>query len=159
VTLSHRSRAYLCASLTVLLWSTVTTAFKIALYDPNNVQVLLVANITSLIVFIVLLAAAGKFSEVRATGLYGIGFSALQGLLTPFAYYLVVFKAYSLLPDGILPGQIKGRTREAPNPSPTNPPHPRIKYGAGSTLPPGARDVVCPEARLRGIFRRHTADV
>jgi uncharacterized membrane protein len=63
--MSSQSRAYLYASLTVFLWSTVATAFKIALRDLNNIQLLLVANITSLLVFTVILTAQGRLSELK----------------------------------------------------------------------------------------------
>ena len=93
-----QSKAYLYASLTVFFWSTVATAFKIALRDLNNIQLLFVANNTSLMIFVVLLIVQGKFSEFKKTSLSELGLSSLQGLLNPFAYYLIVFKAYSLLP-------------------------------------------------------------
>ncbi|HOV90130.1 MAG TPA: DMT family transporter [Syntrophorhabdaceae bacterium] len=90
--------AYLYASLTVFLWSTVATAFKIALREMNNIQVLLVANVTSFFVLCFFIVIQKKFSEIKRSGLYGLGLSMLQGFLNPFLYYLFVFKAYSLLP-------------------------------------------------------------
>jgi drug/metabolite transporter (DMT)-like permease len=92
------SAAYLYASLTVLFWSTAATAFKIALRDLSAVQLLLVANVTSLLVFVALLVVRGRFSELGRTNLAGLALSALQGLLNPFGYYLILFKAYGLLP-------------------------------------------------------------
>jgi len=91
-------KAYFYASLTVLFWSTVATAFKIALRDLTSIQLLLVANITSLFIFAVLLIAQKRFSLLRRMSLSELGLSAVQGLLNPFGYYLIVFKAYSLLP-------------------------------------------------------------
>lgn len=96
--MKNQTKAYLFASLTVFFWSTVATAFKIALRDMHYIQLLVVANITSLLIFTILLLTQGKFKLLRETTLHGIGLSALQGLLNPFAYYLLVFKAYSLLP-------------------------------------------------------------
>ncbi len=94
----NQTKAYIYALLTVFFWSTVATAFKIALKDMNNIQVLVVANITSLLVFGAILIMKGRFSGLRDITLSGLGLSSLQGLLNPFAYYLIVFKAYSLLP-------------------------------------------------------------
>jgi drug/metabolite transporter (DMT)-like permease len=96
--MKNQSRSYFFALLTVLLWSTVASAFKIALRDLNNIQVLLIANFTSLLVFFIILIFQGKLKLVREETSRGILFSAMQGLLNPFAYYLVLFKAYSLLP-------------------------------------------------------------
>lgn len=96
--MKNQTKAYLFASLTVFFWSTVATAFKIALRDMHYIQLLMVANITSLLIFTILLLTQGKLRLLRETTLHGIGLSALQGLLNPFAYYLLVFKAYSLLP-------------------------------------------------------------
>ena len=99
--MKNQAKAYFYASLTVFLWSTVATAFKIALRDLNNIQLLVIANITSLLVFTVLLLSQGKMHSLKNLTVAGLGLSALQGLLNPFAYYLLVFKAYSLLPAQI----------------------------------------------------------
>jgi len=96
--MKNQSRSYLYALITVFLWSTVATAFKIALRDRNNIQLLAIANLASLLVFFAILAAQGKLHLLKKQSLPGMGISALQGLLNPFAYYLIVFKAYSLLP-------------------------------------------------------------
>lgn len=93
-----QSKAYFYASLTVFFWSTVATAFKIALRDLNYIQLLLVANITSLMVFAALIIFRKEFAALKKTSFSELGLSSLQGLLNPFAYYLLVFKAYSLLP-------------------------------------------------------------
>jgi drug/metabolite transporter (DMT)-like permease len=93
-----QSKAYFYASLTVFFWSTVATAFKIALRDLNYIELLLVANITSLIVFAVLIIFQKEFAALKKTSFSELGLSSLQGLLNPFVYYLLVFKAYSLLP-------------------------------------------------------------
>jgi len=96
--LQDQSKAYLYASVTVLLWSTVATAFKIALRDLNYIQLLFVANNTSLLIFLILFILQGKYSELKKTTISDIFLSSLQAMLNPFAYYLIVFKAYSLLP-------------------------------------------------------------
>jgi len=97
----NQSKAYIYVSLTVLLWSTVATAFKIALRYHNYIQLLLVANITSLLVFTAIMANSDRFSQLKKTNLPNLGLSAIQGLFNPFVYYLLVFKAYSLLPAQI----------------------------------------------------------
>lgn len=96
--MNNQRRAYIYAAITVLLWSTVATAFKIALRDLNNIEVLLIANLTSLVVFLGILIAGRKIKLLKKETPASLAFSAFQGLLNPFAYYLILFKAYSLLP-------------------------------------------------------------
>ena len=91
-------RAYSYALLTVLFWSTVATAFKIALIDYNPAGVLLIANLVSLIIFLVLMLVRHKTVSFNPFSWKNLWISALQGLLNPFLYYLLLFKAYSLLP-------------------------------------------------------------
>ncbi len=96
--MTNQARSYVYAALTVFFWSTVATAFKISLRDLNGIQLLLVANITALLVFLILLLLQGKMKMIGKMTISEFGLSALQGLLNPFAYYLLIFKAYSLLP-------------------------------------------------------------
>ena len=97
----NQSRAYLYALITVLFWSTVATAFKIALRDLNTIQLLFIANLTSLIVFLIMLGYQRKLFFLKELTLKELSLSALQGLLNPFAYYLIIFKTYSILPAQI----------------------------------------------------------
>jgi drug/metabolite transporter (DMT)-like permease len=99
--MKKQSRAYVFALLTVLFWATAATAFKIALRDLNNIQLLFIANLTSLIVIFSFLLLSGKWVLLKTIKLNGLALSALQGFLNPFAYYIVIFKAYTLLPAQI----------------------------------------------------------
>jgi len=97
----NQSKAYLLALLTVLFWSTVATAFKIALQEMNYIQVLLIANSVALATYsLILLARSRRLSLLSLSG-NSIALSALQGFLNPFAYYLIIFKVYSILPAQI----------------------------------------------------------
>ena len=96
--MKNQSRAYVYALITVLFWATVATAFKIALRDLNNIQLLVIANITSFLIFLIIIIAEKKGNLIVKSGKRDLLFSAVQGLLNPFAYYLILFKAYSLLP-------------------------------------------------------------
>lgn len=97
----NQPRAYLLALLTVLLWSTVATAFKIALRNLNYIELLLIANFTSLAIYsMILLFRKQRLTLFPVSG-REIALSAFQGMLNPFAYYLAVFKAYSMLPAQI----------------------------------------------------------
>ncbi len=82
----------------VLLWSTVATAFKIALGFFSPLQLVWVATIASSVVLLLILVLQGKLAliskQFRQTPLLYLQ----TGLLNPFLYYLVLFKAYALLP-------------------------------------------------------------
>lgn len=92
------SKAYIYALLSVLLWSTVATAFKLGLMVLSPLYLILLASAFSLLVFFVVILLQGKIRELFTVTLSGLGKSALLGALNPFGYYLILFKAYSLLP-------------------------------------------------------------
>jgi drug/metabolite transporter (DMT)-like permease len=97
----NQSRAYLYALLTVLSWSTVATAFKIALRELNYIQVLLIANTVALGVYGLILLFRRQHMKILPLSGRDLGFSVLQALLNPFGYYLIIFKVYSILPAQI----------------------------------------------------------
>lgn len=89
--------AYIYASFTVLFWGTVASAFKIALRDYNIIQVLLLSNLTALVILTLAFVVRNRDLSIDLSA-RTIMLSALQGFLNPFLYYLVLFRAYSLLP-------------------------------------------------------------
>ena len=92
------SKAYIYALLSVLLWSTVATAFKLGLMALSPLYLILLASVFSLLVFFVVILIQGRIKELFSVTLKGLGKSALLGALNPFGYYLILFQAYSLLP-------------------------------------------------------------
>jgi len=90
--------SYLFASLTVVFWSTSATAFKFALRNLDYVQLLFLASGFSFIFYFVYLLVSRKLSLIRNLKLKDILFLSLMGFLNPFLYYLMIFKAYELLP-------------------------------------------------------------
>jgi len=96
--MKNQSKAYIYALLTVLFWSTVATAFKISLRGLNYIQLLFIANLISLLIYFLILALRRKLPVLKHATMKDLGLSAIQGLLNPFGYYLILFKAYSLLP-------------------------------------------------------------
>lgn len=96
--MKQQSRAYLFALLSVILWSTVATAFKLGLQQLSPLYLILTASAVSLLVFFIVILWQGKTRALFSVSLSGLGKSALLGALNPFAYYLILFKAYSLLP-------------------------------------------------------------
>ncbi|UUM30567.1 DMT family transporter [Vibrio japonicus] len=82
----------------VLLWSTVATAFKLTLAEFTPIQMLTIASIVSAITLTVICAVRGKLSSVPSTFLSNPWYYLLLGLINPLAYYMILFKAYDLLP-------------------------------------------------------------
>ena len=98
MTKSPAGKAYILAILAVLFWSTSPTAFKLGLRFQDTYQLLTLASLTSFAVLGVILLSAGRFRHNARFGWKDFGFSAIMGLLNPVVYYLVLFRAYSILP-------------------------------------------------------------
>jgi len=96
--MKHIPKAYIYALCSVLLWSTVATAFKIGLQVLSPLYLILTASAFSLFTFFVVILFQGKVRELFSVTIAGLGKSALLGALNPFGYYLVLFHAYNLLP-------------------------------------------------------------
>jgi drug/metabolite transporter (DMT)-like permease len=96
--MKDQKSAILWALLAVLLWSTVASAFKVALQGLSPFQLIFIASIVSLLFFLLVICVQGKFSLLMQNSRKAIALSAGQGLLNPFLYYLVLFKAYDLNP-------------------------------------------------------------
>ena len=96
--LTSQHKAYLFALSAVLLWSTVATAFKISLRYLDVFQLLLVASVTATLCLFVIVLATGRMPLLFSTGRQDYLRLAYLGILNPFCYYLVLFKAYDLLP-------------------------------------------------------------
>lgn len=94
----NQTKAYAYALTTVLLWSTVASAFKLSLRHVDHFQLLLVACAVSILVLSAILAVQGRWRLVLACSGRQYAQSLVLGLLNPFLYYLVLFKAYDLLP-------------------------------------------------------------
>ncbi len=96
--MTNQARAYLYGFAAVLLWSTVASAFKLTLRYLDYAQLLLYANLTALVVLAIILMVSGRLREIFACSRRQYVRSLWLGLLNPFVYYLVLFKAYDLLP-------------------------------------------------------------
>jgi len=91
-------KAYLFALLAVLFWSTSPTAFKLGLRYIDTWQLLTGATLASALVLGILTLVSGKLQLLLRVSKKDLAFSAVMGLLNPVAYYLILFKAYSILP-------------------------------------------------------------
>jgi drug/metabolite transporter (DMT)-like permease len=95
------SRTYFYAALSVLLWGTIPTAFKISLSELSIVTMLGTATLVSLLVLFIIVAAAGKLKLLAKMSLKEILWSAMLGLINPVGYYLILLTAYSRLPGQV----------------------------------------------------------
>ena len=93
-----QKEAYAFGLATVLLWSTVASAFKLTLRHVDPVQLLFYSSLFSTLVLGAILVSQKKlrlaFSGTRDDYVR----SALLGALNPAVYYLILFKAYDMLP-------------------------------------------------------------
>lgn len=96
--MKENRKAILFACIAVLSWSTVATAFKKSLMYLTHFELVLVACVTSLLIFTILMTIQKKWHLLKDLKTREWGYFALLGLLNPVAYYLVLFKSYDLLP-------------------------------------------------------------
>ncbi|MCB1730959.1 MAG: DMT family transporter [Halieaceae bacterium] len=82
----------------VLLWSTVATAFKLALRELDVLQLLAYSVSCSALVLLCILACQGRLSLLRQYARDTPGYFLVMGLVNPVLYYLVLLQAYALLP-------------------------------------------------------------
>src|SRR5690554_3533580 len=94
----NQKKAITFALAAVLLWSTVATAFKLALQYLTPLQLLSIATISSLFVFAMILTWQQRWLETWQLARHRSLFYVLQGFINPTAYYLVLFAAYDQLP-------------------------------------------------------------
>jgi drug/metabolite transporter (DMT)-like permease len=88
----------LFALIAILMWSTAGTAFKIALKGLSFTELLFISSNVAWIT----LACYALFKGIKISFTFNsLSRSALNGLLNPFLYYLILLKAYTLLPAQI----------------------------------------------------------
>jgi drug/metabolite transporter (DMT)-like permease len=91
-------QSYIYALLAILFWSTVPTVFKICLNEFGILQMLTIASFVSTTVLFIILASGRKINLIRKSSAKEILSSALLGLINPFIYYIILLRAYQLLP-------------------------------------------------------------
>lgn len=94
----NQSLAYRYALISVFLWSTVATAFKVSLSMMSPIELLFYSSLSSLVILGVILVYQKKFSKIFLHVKENFFKVLLLGAINPFVYYLVLFKAYDILP-------------------------------------------------------------
>jgi drug/metabolite transporter (DMT)-like permease len=96
--MKQQRQAYLYALLAVLCWSTIGSAFKISLRYLDFLTLLLFSSFVASVVLFTVLVFQGKLVHLKELKKEDFRSSAFLGLLNPFLYYVVLLKAYDLLP-------------------------------------------------------------
>jgi drug/metabolite transporter (DMT)-like permease len=94
----RQTAATLYALSAVLLWSTVASAFKLSLRTLSITELLFFASLASILAQGAIVVLSGQLATLSRVTRRDLAFSAFLGLLNPFGFYLVLFKAYDLLP-------------------------------------------------------------
>jgi len=95
---NDRTKAYTYALTVVFFWATIASAFKLSLRFLTIVELLFYSSVVSAAVLFIIITAQKKLRLLAEFRLNDYLFSVLLGFINPFFYYLVLFKAYSLLP-------------------------------------------------------------
>lgn len=96
--MANQKLSYIYALSAVLLWSTVATAFKVALRSLSPVELLLYSSLSALLFLTLLIILQKKVAKTIDYIKKYFFITILLGVINPFVYYLVLFKAYDMLP-------------------------------------------------------------
>jgi len=91
-------KSYIYALLAIFFWSTIPTAFKLALSELGVMPMLTIASLTSCLILFIILTTDGKITLLRLSTPRDLLNSAILGLVNPFLYYIILLNAYRLLP-------------------------------------------------------------
>lgn len=96
--MQQERKALIYALSAVAMWSTVATAFKLALTEQTPAQLLFWAAVSSVVVLSLVLTIQKKWSLLHQLSRTEWQWSLLYGALNPTLYYLLLFSAYNRLP-------------------------------------------------------------
>lgn len=96
--MKNQKHAIIFALIAVFLWSTVATAFKLALMQLKPIQLVFYASLFSWLFLFVMLVFKGQHNQISSAFKNKPVMYLKLGVLNPFLYYLILFKAYELLP-------------------------------------------------------------
>lgn len=99
--MSKQTKAYILTLMVVTFWATAASAFKIALRDVSPATLLFYSTLFSTLCLFVILTAQGKLGQFLKSDGHSLAKGALLGFLNPFLYYVILFKAYDILPGQI----------------------------------------------------------
>lgn len=97
----NQKKAYVFAFSAIFMWSTVAVAFKIGLRYFHFVHFLTIAIAISMVISFSTLLFQKKLSLIKKLNKTDWFWLVVGGFANPFLYYLMLFKAYSVLPAQI----------------------------------------------------------
>ena len=95
---TNQRQAMLFGMAAVMLWSTVATAFKLSLQVMTPTQLLAWAGLVSTVVLAACVTGQRQWAAVASVFRDRPLYYVAMGALNPCLYYLVLFRAYDLLP-------------------------------------------------------------
>lgn len=96
--MQSNTKALLQASVAVLSWATVATAFKMAQRGLTFFGLTFVATLTAVALFALYVTVEHNWRTIRKFRAHQWSYFAILGLINPTGYYLVLMKSYKLLP-------------------------------------------------------------
>jgi drug/metabolite transporter (DMT)-like permease len=97
VSMKRQQKAYFFAGLSILCWSSISSAFKLSLQHLSPLGLLLIASFTATL-FLGITWSLQTKCTISLKAIYSnLRKSLIPGLLNPFVYYLILFEAYSRL--------------------------------------------------------------
>lgn len=99
--MDNQKKSVLFALSAILLWSTVSTAFKISLRELDFIQLLFISSLVAVIILFAIILIQNKLSLLKNLNKKEVLKSSLLGFLNPFGYYMILLKVYSILPAQI----------------------------------------------------------
>jgi len=94
---NNTKKSYFFALAAILFWSTIASALKVSLRYIDFGLLLFYACITAVILLIIILAGQKKIDQLKKLNTKDFIRAAILGFINPFAYYIVLLKAYDLL--------------------------------------------------------------
>ncbi len=91
-------RHIIYALLSVLAWSTIGTAMKLTVEQTDLLPLLMISVSTALLILLTFIFVSGKTALILPKSRQEWLFSIVSGSLNPTAYYLILLRAYDLLP-------------------------------------------------------------
>ncbi len=86
------------ALLSVLAWSTIGTAMKLTVEQTDILPLLLISVSTALLILLTFILVSRKTALILPKNRKEWIYTIISGSLNPTAYYLILLKAYDLLP-------------------------------------------------------------
>ncbi len=91
-------KAWSYALATVIFWSTVATAFKLALAHLSPLDLLFYSSWIATFILAFIVITSGRIQGIRSWSSKDLLTSLGLGILNPCGYYLILFEAYNRLP-------------------------------------------------------------